>query len=112
MEKALRVLEDPDRQFLTSPFVQRELAPKVAFYGKGLEKSFYDAFIQAAEWRRDLDAIVSLAQVEAEKHGRPAIDALHPAAVHILGADGFVTTERCGKPLYRTSLVAVIYLFA
>ena len=39
------------------------------------------------------------------------MDALHIAAAHLLGADEFITTERPGKSIYRTSLVRVLYLF-
>ena len=39
------------------------------------------------------------------------MDSLHIAAAHLLGADEFVTTEKPGKSIYRTSLVKVIYLF-
>jgi len=111
MEKALQILEDPDRHFLTSPFVQLELVPKSVFYRKKLERSFYEAYFSKAEWCYDVGGIVALAQVEAARHGLSAVDALHLSAAHIIGADEFVTTERPGKPIYRSRLAAVTYLF-
>jgi hypothetical protein len=48
---------------------------------------------------------------ESAKSGIGAMDSLHIAAARLLGADEFVTTERPGKSIYRTSLVRVIYLF-
>jgi len=40
-----------------------------------------------------------------------AIDALHVAAAHLAAADEFITTARAEKPLFRTKLVKVSYLF-
>ena len=111
-EKALQILEDSSRTFLTSPFIHLELVPKAIFHKKRLEKVFYDEFFNAAEWFRDLDEIETAAQMEAAKSGLSAMDALHLAAAHLSAADEFVTTERPGKPIYRTTLVRVVYLFA
>src|ERR1017187_8228928 len=33
-ERALKLLDDPDRVFLTSPFVQLEVVPKAVFFKK------------------------------------------------------------------------------
>ena len=110
-ERALQILEDPERTFLTSPFVHLELVPKAIFHRKGLEKAFYDEYFKAAEWFRDLGRIEAAAQIEAAKSGLSAMDALHLAAAYLSGANEFVTTERPGKPLYRTSLIRIVHLF-
>ena len=110
-ERALQVLEDPDRIFLTSPFVHLELVPKAIFHKKHLERAFYDEYFYAAEWFRDLDKMEAAARTEAAKSGLAAMDALHLAAARLSGADEFVTTERPGKPIYRSSLVKIVYLF-
>jgi hypothetical protein len=39
------------------------------------------------------------------------MDALHIAAAHLGEADEFITTERVGKPVYRSSLITAIYAF-
>ena len=110
-ERALQVLEDPNRAFLTSPFVHLELVPKAIFHKKRLEKMFYDAYFNAAGWYRDLETIEATARTEAAKSGLAAMDALHVAAAHLSGADEFITTERPEKPIYRSSLVRIVYLF-
>jgi predicted nucleic acid-binding protein len=109
--RALRILEDPNRAFVTSPFIHLELVPKAVYYKKRLEKSFYDEYFQAAEWIRDLERIEALAQTEAARSGLAAMDALHVAAAHLDGADEFITTERIGKPIYRSSLIAAVFAF-
>ncbi len=109
--RALGILEDTNRVFLTSPFVHLELIPKAAFYRKYLELAFYDEYFRAAQWFRNVGAILAAAQKEAEKSGLAAMDALHIAAAALSGADEFVTTERPGKPLYRSTSVKIAYVF-
>ena len=83
---AFDYLDDAHRIFLTSPLVRLEVLPKAAYH------------------RREDDQ-------ECRQHGLGALDALHVAAAHLLGADEFITTERPIKPVYRTSLVHVAYLY-
>lgn len=110
-DRALQILGDPDRTFLTSPFVHLELVPKAIFNKRRLERAFYEEYFTAAEWFRDLDTIEAAAHVEAAKAGLAAMDALHLAAAHLARADEFITTERPEKPIYRSALVRVAYLF-
>ena len=77
-EMALRILEDPDRVFLASPFVRLEMLPK---------------------------AIFNLGEKEAARSGVGSMDSLHIAAAHLLKADAFITTERPTKSIHRSSLV-------
>ena len=110
-DRALRLLEDPSRVFLTSPYVQLEVVPKAIYFKKHLERSFYEKFFKNAVWYRQLEKIEAAAQIEASRSGLAAIDALHLAAAHLSHADEFVTTEKPNKPVHRTSLVKVVYLF-
>ena len=110
-ERALQILEDANRAFVTSPFIHLELVPKAIYHKKRLERTFYEEYFRAAEWIRDLNSIQAIAQSEAAKSGLAAMDALHVAAAHLAEADEFITTERPGKPIYRSSLIRVTYLF-
>ena len=110
-DRALRLLEDPSRVFLTSPYVQLEVVPKAIYFKKHLERSFYEKFFKNAVWYRQLEKIEAAAQIEASRSGLAAIDALHLAAAHLSHADEFVTTEKPNKPVHRSSLVKVVYLF-
>src|ERR1022692_4873025 len=76
-ERALQLLEDPNRSFLTSPFVRLEVLPKAIFYEKRLERSFYERYFRNATWYRDVTGIEAVAQVEATRAGLGAMDALH-----------------------------------
>jgi predicted nucleic acid-binding protein len=111
-ERALRILGDPNRVFLTSPFVHLEMVPKAIFFRKRIERSFYDRYFTNAVWYREVDKIEAEAQTEAAKAGLAAMDALHLAAAHLSRADEFITTEKPNKAIHRSSLVKVVYLFS
>jgi len=111
-ERALQLLEAPNRVFLTSPFVHLEVVPKAIFFKKRLERSFYDRYFTNAVWFREVDKIEAAAQAEAAKAGLAAMDALHLAAAHLSRADEFITTEKPNKAIHRSSLVKVVYLFS
>jgi hypothetical protein len=110
-ERALQFLEDPNRSFLTSPFVQLEVLPKAIFHKKRLERSFYERYFRNATWYRDVARIEVVAQSEATKAGLGAMDALHLAAAHLSRADEFITSEKPPKAIHRSTLVKVVYLF-
>ena len=110
-ERALQLLEDPDRSLLTSPFVQMEVLPKAIFHKKLLERSFYERYLRNAIWYRDVARIEAVAQTEAAEAGLGAMDALHLAASSLSRADEFITTEKPSKPIHRSTIVKVVYLF-
>jgi len=110
-EPAVVILEDPGRIFLSSPFVRHEVSPKALFNKQAVEYRFYQSYFRRALFCDDLKAILSHAGKESTKSGVGPMDSLHIAAAHLLDADEFITTEKPGKSIYRTSLVKVIYLF-
>ncbi len=113
-QTALSYLDDPQRTYLTSPFVHLETVPKAGYMGRSEELDFYEAFFRdpGVEWCRDWDRMEAVAEEEARRHGLSALDALHLAAAHLLGADELVTTEGAHKPVHRSQLVRVVYLYA
>ena len=110
-ERALQLLGDPSRTFLTSPYIYLEVVPKTIFYKRRSERSFYQRYFDNAVWFRNLGRIEEVARAEAAKSGLGAMDALHIAAASLADADEFVTTERPGKAIHRSSLLPVVYLF-
>jgi hypothetical protein len=67
--KALDMLRDPGRQFLTSPFLHLEVVPKAVFNKKRLEERFYEIYFRNADWSHDSSAIVELARKERANPG-------------------------------------------
>jgi hypothetical protein len=47
-ERALAILEDPNRIFLSSPFVRQECCPKALFNKRLLEYRFHREYFQRA----------------------------------------------------------------
>ncbi|HEY4364784.1 MAG TPA: type II toxin-antitoxin system VapC family toxin [Bryobacteraceae bacterium] len=111
---ALYSLGDPQRTFLTSAFVRLETVPKAEYTGRTEELAFYESFFrdQEVEWCRDWEQMIALADEESRRSGLGALDALHVAAAHLLGADELVTTEGINKNVHRTRLVHVVYLYS
>jgi predicted nucleic acid-binding protein len=113
-QTALDYLDDPERNYLTSPYVLLETAPKASDTGRVEESAFYDVFFGNinVEWCREWERMNAVAEEEARRSGLGALDALHVAAAYLLGADEFVTTEGINKPVHRSRLVRVVYLYA
>src|SRR5215210_2994534 len=104
--KALEILDDPNREFVSSVFVKLEVLPKARYNKNEAEAEFYTTFFEAVtDWADTLDTIVREAFNEACGSGLAAMDALHVASAATLGAEELVTTERSEKPIHRTHLI-------
>jgi predicted nucleic acid-binding protein len=58
-ERALEVLEDEERLFVSSPFVRLEVLPKAVCYQKKIEEQFYQAFFDSVQcWVNDVEKLV------------------------------------------------------
>lgn len=111
-EQALRINEDPDRVFLCSPFVRLETTPNALFNKRGEEHRFHRMYFRRTVMTNDLKLILGHGFMEAASSGVGPMDALHLAAAHLLKANEFITTEKPGKSIHRSSLVKVVYLFS
>ena len=108
-KKAISVLDDPSREFISSLFVKLEVLPKAVYNKKKHEAEFYNAFFDSVSlWADDLDLIVEMANQKASEMGLAAMDSLHLAAAISAGAEELVTTERPSKPIFRTKDIQVI----
>jgi hypothetical protein len=107
--RAMAVLDDPDREFAASPFLRLEVLPQASFNKRHAEVAFYEAFFAAVtHWATDLPQIAEGALREASTFGVEAMDALHVAAAHSVGASELVTTERPARSIHRARSVRVI----
>jgi predicted nucleic acid-binding protein len=106
---ALAILNDANREFVTSEFVRLEVLPKPTFQRRLIEVAFYNAFFaivaQSAPITR---ALVRLAMRRAEEFGLSAVDALHVAAAETTGAVELITSERPTSPLSRVTSIRVV----
>ena len=107
--KALEILDDPKREFVSSIFLKLEVMPKAMYHRNEAEAAFYNTFFDAVtHWANSLDTIVGEALNEASGFGLAAMDALHVASAASLSAEELVTTERSEKPIHRTQLIKVV----
>lgn len=110
--RALTILNDPQREFVCSPFVKLELLPKPTCYGSRTEVLFYEQyFLKVDEWVEDFVQMYDEAMKAGSQFGLSAVDALHIAAALIAQATEFVTAERPSSPLSRVTGVAVKTIF-
>ncbi len=107
--RALTVLNDPSREFVSSPFVQLEVLPKAQYYQQKAEVEFYEAFFASvAVWVTDCNQVTAEAQDVSRRFGLSALDGLHIAAALLAGAAEFVTAERPTSPFSRVTGITVV----
>ena len=99
--RALSILEDPERHFVTSDFLKMEVLPKALYHRRPAEVALYERFFSKARLSPVSPALVTLAYREACAFGLSALDALHIAVARSAGAEEFLTTERPSTPLFR-----------
>ena len=109
--QTLLILDDPDRQFASSPFVQLETLPKCIYQRQIAEQDFYQTFFDNVKyWANDIVSIIAQAQTIAGQYGIAGMDALHIAAALSIGAEEFITTEKKTKPMFRVTELQMISL--
>jgi len=112
-DKAMGILDDSNREFVSSVFLRLEILPKAIYHKNEDEIEFYQTFFNTVvEWALPLDAIAQQAYLEACSLGLAAIDALHVAAAIALHADELVTTEKREKPMHRVTSLKVVSLLS
>ena len=107
--RANRILNDENREFASSCFVQLEVLPKATFNKQQDEAEFYETFFSTViHWETDLDRIMLDAYQIACTYGLAAMDAVHVAAALQIKADELITTEKSTKPMHRVREIAII----
>jgi predicted nucleic acid-binding protein len=102
--RAINILDDSDRSFASSIFVQLETLPKAIYQRQQIEQDFYQAFFSiVSHWAIDLPIIIPNAQTIASRYGIAGMDAIHIAAAIAIGVEEFITTEKPTKPMFRVT---------
>ena len=112
-QRALDIIKDRERVFVSSPFVRLEILPKAVFHRQEGEITFYRSYFDLVRIWVDADRdLLEEADNVASRFGLAALDALHVTSAMIAGADELVTTERPTRPIHRVSglLVKTIHL--
>jgi len=110
--KANEILNDGNREFASSCYVQLEVLPKAIFNQKQDEIEFYETFFRAVNyWATDHQQIIEDAKQIARTYGLAAMDAIHVAAALQVNSDQIITTEKPTKPMHRVEEIQVISIF-
>lgn len=109
--KANQIINDENREFASSRFVQLEVLPKATFHQQKDELEFYETFFSdVLHWATDVEQITQYAYQLACTYGIAAMDALHVAAAMQIKADQLITTEKPTKPMHRVTEIQIISL--
>ena len=112
-ERALRLLDDPEREFAASTFLRLEVIPKATFHKQTEEVAYYESFFAAVtKWSAITDRLMQEAFDICATYGLNAVDGLHVASAVSVGAEELITTERLEKPIYRVAGIKVVSLLA
>ena len=91
--RALEVLDDPERYFISTIYVSMEVLPKATYFQRQEEIDFYNKYFAAVhEWVNCNENFLQLAFQNASTYGLSCVDALHTTAAFLADADEFITT--------------------
>ena len=108
-ERALAVLRDTLREFVSSDYVKLEAIPKPTYFGRDAELRFYDTyFARVSVWHKFDVAHLEAGLVEACNAGLQGLDAIHIVLADISACDELVTTEEPTSAIHRTTRMRVV----
>lgn len=106
---AFRILDDPERVFVISGYLQLETVSKPAFHNRHEEVEFMENFFNAATDFVASSPKVMLRAIEfASRYDLSPVDALHVSAAIEGGAAEFITLEGKKKPLWRVNELRIV----
>ncbi|MBR8838850.1 MAG: PIN domain-containing protein [Stigonema ocellatum SAG 48.90 = DSM 106950] len=109
--RANTILNDGNREFVSSQFVKLEVLPKAIYHNQLDEVQFYETFFAAvSHWVTELEQITQDAYQLACTYALASMDALHVAAAVRLKADELITTEKPTKPMHRVTQIQIFSL--
>jgi predicted nucleic acid-binding protein len=108
--QALSLVNDPNREFISSAYLKLELLPQPTWHRRQSEIQFYETYFAHATHYIPATEELAEALKYAGTYGLEAMDALHVAAARKASADVFVTIEKPQKPLYRIRQPHVVHL--
>src|SRR5438477_4459565 len=90
--KALAIIGDTDREFVSSAFVRMETLAKAIYNKRNEEVELYETFFDSVtRWAAITPVLLDTAYEECRGAGVNAMDGLHLAAAASMGAQEFVT---------------------
>jgi len=112
-EKAIQVIDDPDREFIVSDYLKLEIVPQPTFHSRHEEIEFMQTFLDSASlYMKPNGSVIDQALTLACKYSLGAMDALHAGTAVVAQADIMITNEKPEKPLCQVKEIKVVSLRA
>jgi len=110
-QKAMQILDDPDRDFIVTDYLKLEIIPQPTFHRRNEELYFMQTFLSSASlYLKPTSLVTDQAVTLACKYSLGAMDALHAGAALVSKADSLVTLEKPEKPLCQVKEIRVVSL--
>lgn len=110
-QKALEIIDDPEREFIVSDYLSLEVIPKPTFHQFHEEVEFMQDFIDSAPLKASVTpSITGHAITLACRYDLHPLDALHAGTAVESKADELITLEKPEKPLCKVKEVKVVSL--
>jgi len=106
-QRALSVLDDPNRMLVVSDYLRLEVLPKPKFHKRQEEVEFMEAVFANAENCETSPRLTRCSLELAAKYDLAPIDALHVGAALVADVDELVTLEKPTKPICKVKEVGV-----
>ena len=106
-QRALSILDDPNRMLVVSDYLRLEVLPKPMFHKRQEEVQFMETVFEKAENWETSPKLTRLSLELAAKYDIAPIDALHVGTAVVAGVDELVTLEKPTKPICKVKEVAV-----
>ena len=106
-QRALRVLDDPERKLVVSDYLRLEVLPKPTFYRRSEEVEFMQSVLDEAENVSTSSDLTGKSLEFAAEYDMTPIDAPHVGASAVAAVDEFVTMEKLTKPMGKVLEVNV-----
>src|SRR6266498_1210640 len=90
-QRALALLNDPNREFIASTFLKLELLPQPTWHGRQTEIDFFNSYFSSVQhYAAASEPLAESALDKAGADGLEAMDALHVAVASQFGAAEFI----------------------
>ncbi len=106
-DQAQKVLDDPNRTFVVSDYLELEVLPKPLFLKKEEEVAFMRAIFAVAENVPTSPEVTKNAIELASRYNISPMDALHVGVAQAANVDEFITLEKWTKPMCQVTEVNV-----
>lgn len=110
-QKAMEIIDDPEREFIVSDYLKLEVIPQPTFHRRHEEIQFMQAFFDSASLHvSPTPLITSRAIILACRYSLGPMDALHAGTAVVSEADVLITLEKPEKPLCQIKEIKVVSL--